>query len=108
MSERTYQAALQIVVEKMKPGIIAAGRSAMNAEERVTASRELCRLLWHVRAEDGGFKGLDDEARDAMCARDPRLSIEFANEAMWAAGEWPEADDRAVYCPHPEIKEAAE
>lgn len=107
MTERTYAAALQLVIEKMKPAIIADGRTSMNDAERITASRELCRLLWHVRAENGGFKGLDDEACEEKCKRDPRLSWDFCCEMMWAPGEWPEADEGAVNVQHPEM-EAAE
>lgn len=77
MTGRTYQDAYTLA------------RRLAQAGDRKGADALMARLLWHVRAEDGGFVGLSDKQLEAKVEADPRLNTEAVNAAMWNPGEWP-------------------
>lgn len=64
------------------------------AQDRATATRRLCELLWHVEGEDGGFIGLSDQQLFDKCESDPRLNYHAATDAMHAPPPWPDAPAR--------------
>lgn len=63
--------------------------------DRAGADKLFARLLWHVRAEDGGFIGLSDAQMAEKIAGDPRLNTRDVYDAMYEPGSWPAAEAKA-------------
>jgi hypothetical protein len=77
LTARTYRSAFQFA------------RVLAVAGDRKGADALMCRLLWHVRAEDGGFIGLSDQQLADKIDRDPKLNAFDVDAAMYDPGEWP-------------------
>ena len=93
---RTYPAIIAYAQETIRARMAEAGRTAPTPADTADLLALISRLLWHVEARDGGFKGLDDVQLQAKCRANRRLSYAAAVEAAWGPGAWPAEFEASV------------